>query len=114
MESELKRWLNEETRRRGWSLREVARRGGSVSPVAIINVANGTNRAGTKVCRAIARAFDMPEEKILEMAGVLAPHGEVLAEVRDWSERLRELDTDRRSQAIDVMDAVLRIVEGRP
>lgn len=105
-------WLNEEAKHRGWSLREVARRG-KVSSTAIINVANDTDRAGPKVCAALALAFDVPEERIWVLAGLMPDYGEVPPEVMSWGARLRELPESDRQGAMDLMERVLRVMEGR-
>lgn len=93
-------------------MREVARRG-RVSSTSIINVANGMDTGGPKVYAALARAFDVPEERVLKLAGILPDYGEVAPEVMSWGARLNELAEPQRYEAMDLMERVLRVVEGR-
>mgnify|MGYP006307225799 CR=1 FL=1 len=80
-------WLEKEIDKRGWTMSELARRC-DVSHPAISRVVSGERGAGPELCRAIAHAFDMPEEKIFRIAGLLSqlpapeedfPFAEVLA-----------------------------------
>jgi transcriptional regulator with XRE-family HTH domain len=64
-------WLEKEIDMRGWSMSELARRC-DVSRPAISRVVSGERGAGPELCRAIAHAFDMPEEKIFRIAGLLS------------------------------------------
>ncbi len=64
-------WLEKEIEKRGWSMSELARRS-NVSRPAISRVVSGERGAGSALCRAIAQAFDMPEEKVFRIAGLLS------------------------------------------
>lgn len=65
-------WLNAELDRRGWSRSEAARRG-EISASALDKVINGYANPGLEFCRGISRAFGMPMEDILHLAGILPP-----------------------------------------
>lgn len=64
-------WLETEIQERGWTMSEMARRC-DVSQPAISRVVSGERGAGPELCRAIAHAFDMPEEKVFRIAGLLS------------------------------------------
>jgi transcriptional regulator with XRE-family HTH domain len=64
-------WIKHEIEKRGWTMSELARRC-EVSHPAISRVVNGERGAGPDLCRAIARAFEMPEEHVFRMAGLLS------------------------------------------
>jgi len=64
-------WLRKEIEERGWTMGALARRA-DVSHAAISRVVNGERGAGPELCRAIARAFEMPEEHVFRMAGLLS------------------------------------------
>lgn len=64
-------WVLMEMEARGWTMSELARRC-SVSQVAISNVINGNRNAGPDLCRALAVALELPEEKIFRLAGLLS------------------------------------------
>ena len=63
-------WLNSELDRRGWSRSEAARRG-EVSASMMDKVIGGFSKPGLRFYRGIARAFNMPMEDVLRMAGIL-------------------------------------------
>jgi len=63
-------WINREASQRGWSLRQIARRG-EISQTPIIRVANGTQLPTFDVCVALARAFGLTPESVLRMAKLL-------------------------------------------
>jgi transcriptional regulator with XRE-family HTH domain len=63
-------WMSREIEKHGWSRSEVARRGG-ISPSTIDKVINEFARPGPKLCQALAKAFDMPDEDVFRLAGLL-------------------------------------------
>lgn len=65
-------WIDDELNKRGWSDSELARRGG-ISQSTVSMVRNGQRGASQVFCRAIAKAFDEPPERVLRLAGLLPP-----------------------------------------
>jgi transcriptional regulator with XRE-family HTH domain len=72
MESDLSEWILAEIDKRGWSLRQLARRA-ELSHSVVASVANGTSNAGLEVCMGLARAMHTPLEEIFRLAGILPP-----------------------------------------
>jgi transcriptional regulator with XRE-family HTH domain len=64
-------WLEQQLEKRSWSMSELARRC-DVSHPTISRVISGERGPGPDLCRAIAHAFDMPEEKVFRIAGLLS------------------------------------------
>lgn len=106
-------WLSAEIRRRGWTEAEFARQG-KITPQAVNQVVNGINQPGTKLCRAVARAFDMPLEEVMRKAGLLAERVGLPDSAKTWGARLLALSPETREQAVRVMDAVLLTFEHVP
>jgi transcriptional regulator with XRE-family HTH domain len=63
-------WLEEGIGKRGWSIRETARRAG-LSHAAISNVLNAQRNPGWEFCAGIARAFEIAPEYVFRKAGLL-------------------------------------------
>jgi transcriptional regulator with XRE-family HTH domain len=73
-------WLLQEIEKRGLTYSELARRGGT-TPARVSQVISG-DRPGWDFCLAVARAFDVPAEKIFRLAGHLPPsEGETLPDL---------------------------------
>ena len=72
MKNNLSIFLNEELNKRGWSQRELARRSG-LSPTSISEVMAGKRGPGKKFCGAVAKALQVPPERILQEAGIIEP-----------------------------------------
>lgn len=103
-------WLIEELKTRGWSQAEFARRA-EVSSATVSRVFSGENNPGDEFIRGTARAFGIPIEAVMRMVGKLPQSGELLPEVREWNERLLAIPADRRQEAVDAMDGMLRALE---
>ncbi len=65
------KWLERELEKRSWSMSELARRC-DVSHPTISRVVGGVRDPSPDLCRAIAEAFDMPEERVFRIAGLLS------------------------------------------
>ncbi len=70
MSDSLATWLNAETVKRGWSLRQVAQKAG-VSHTTIYKIANNERTPRAESCRALADVFGVSTEFILRLAGLL-------------------------------------------
>ena len=103
MGDELKVWLTEELKKRGWSHSELARRAG-ISQFAVSSTLAGTRNAGADFCLKVALALDELPEKVFRMAGLLpalpAPDDPNLTELRDLVENLPPA---KRKQALDYL-----------
>lgn len=70
MPNNLSAFLNEELTKRGWSQRELARRSG-LSPTSISEVMAGVRGPGKRFCQAVAKALQIPPERIFQEAGII-------------------------------------------
>lgn len=68
--NDIKTWLAETLKLRGWSQSELARRA-SVSQFAVSSVISGDRNAGADFCVKIAHALNESPEKVLRLAGIL-------------------------------------------
>ena len=76
-------WLTDMMNDHNMNQGEIARKGGITSS-AISLVLTGARRPGVEVCRAIAKALDLPEIYVFSQAGLLTPveYDEVSEEFR--------------------------------
>lgn len=111
MDTELSEWILTEIDRRGWTLRELARRA-RLSSSVVASAANGTSNPGLRLCQGLARATQTPVEEIYRLAGIL-PAQRIVTETRaayqiDDETRLlqlyRELPEDDRGLVIDLVE----------
>jgi transcriptional regulator with XRE-family HTH domain len=70
MGDKLATWLNQQLEEKGWSYRELGRRSG-IAFQSIARYADGTRNPGTRACRKMAKALDVPYEEIMRLAGHL-------------------------------------------
>lgn len=70
MSAKLTQFLEQELSDRGWSIRELARRS-RLSVSTVSDVINGHSAPGTRFCNGIARALDVPPERIFRIAEIL-------------------------------------------
>jgi len=67
---EFSEWLREEMQKQGLGVRELARMA-NVSPAGISKVLNQYRGAGPELCQGLARALKLPQEEVLQRAGIL-------------------------------------------
>ncbi len=67
---EFRDWLAAEMKARGLGVRELARRARN-GPGTISRLLNGARPPGPAVCQALAQALELPEEEVLERAGII-------------------------------------------
>jgi len=104
MVSEFSAWFNKEVQERGWTFREVARRGG-INNSTISLVASEQRNPGLSFCVRVAHAFGMRPERVLRIAGLLPPLPPPVAEEDEVMVAFRRLGpTDR--------DALIRMLRG--
>jgi transcriptional regulator with XRE-family HTH domain len=100
--SELTEWLRQEAEERGWSFREMARRGG-LSSGAISNVMTGNAPAGWDLCVGIARALEIPPEGVFRKAGLLPSLPPAVEEEREVVGIVRSLPDGVRQTVITML-----------
>ncbi len=117
----LAEWVTREAKARDWSLRTVARR--SVTPkrphgytvTTIAEIAKGARTSiDYDVAFGLAQAFGVTRDEVLARAGILPDRGDVLPEVKDWSDALRRLSPAERPAVIAMIQGVLRLAGALP
>lgn len=63
-------WINEELNKRGWTMRELARRAGLGSSTLSL-ILSGQRKPGTRFCKKIAKALGVSPEEVYRHAGLL-------------------------------------------
>lgn len=99
---ELTEWLKREAEERGWSFREMARRGG-LSSGAISNVMTGNAPAGWDLCVGIARALEVAPEIVFRKAGLLPSLPPAVEEEREVVGIVRSLPDGVRRTVITML-----------
>lgn len=111
MSTDFATWVTAELKQREWSQSKLARLGG-VTPAAINRILNGERRPGVEVCRAIAKAFDMPEIDVLSRAGLAAPdYDRDEVETKELLSDFYSLPESDRQFILDQMRALRRMRE---
>jgi transcriptional regulator with XRE-family HTH domain len=105
------KWLERQIQDRGWSIPETARRskkGGyeGVSDSMIYKVLNNHANPGLKFFEGIARAFDMPKEEVMRIAGELNPQPEETAELKEALHLLAQLSPEQRRYVLTTIRAL--------
>jgi len=119
LQSPLGNWVRQEADKRGWSLREIARRSKTAerprgyTVTTIAGIVKGDNTT-PDVCRGLAHAFGVTPEYVMQLAGILADRGEVLPEVRAWSDRLRAFTPEDRQRLVTMIAQLFDLAEQRP
>ena len=95
-------FLESELARRSWRQADLARAAG-VPDATIHHVLNGSRRAGPEVCNALARALDLPPERVFRLAGLLPPLPPAVEEEQEAVRILRRLPPDLREAAMRML-----------
>lgn len=105
-------WLVQELEARGWSRAELARRTrGGITSTAVDQVVNGQSKPGLKFARAVASAFEMPEEDVMRRAGILRETVDLPPRLSDLAQRAAELPMLLQAGVIDVFEAAVLSAE---
>jgi transcriptional regulator with XRE-family HTH domain len=121
-------WLNHKLDEKGWSRSEAARRGG-ISASSYDKVIGGFAKPGIRFCKAVAVAFDVPEEDVFRLAGLMTTqttrmrnhikprrivyqvdNGEAIEQlIALW----KQLQPDDQSVVLELMERLVRLPEPR-
>jgi transcriptional regulator with XRE-family HTH domain len=104
-ERSLQNWIIDELNKRDWSQGELARRA-NITRGHISHILSGSRNAGAEVCIAIAKAFNEPPEKGLEMGGYLSKR-EPEPRLRDVMHKFRLLDDQEKADLEKYLDYLL-------
>lgn len=95
-------WLQNRLDERGWNQSKLAQRSG-ISQGQIARIMNGTREAGPRVCRAIARALNLPEEEVFRAAGLLTKsNGDEPPTLKEWIHLYVQASPDERDRMLDL------------
>lgn len=104
----LRDYIQDELQRRGWSIRELARRA-RLSHGTVSNLLAGKSEPTPDTLTAIARALGEPPEKLFRMAGLLRrARDDDEAGVRDLIDIARSLDPAERAKVTEYALLLLR------
>lgn len=93
-------WLEKEMDQRRWGMTDLARASG-LHYGTIANILNLKRNPGTKSCRAIAQALDLPEAFVLEKAGhMTTPPNPAENEFWQLRQLLRQMTREQRRDVI--------------
>jgi transcriptional regulator with XRE-family HTH domain len=108
VESELTKWVKEQLQIRGWSVRELGRRG-NLSHSLISQVLTGKVPPSNNFCYSIAQVFDTPPERIFRLAGILPfSASEDEGTIQESLELLRGMPPDKRKLALRLLRSLYR------
>jgi hypothetical protein len=74
-------------------------------------VVNGQTRPGLKFARAVARAFEIPEEDVMRRAGILRAMTDLPPRLSDLAQRAAVLPGLLREGVMDVFEAAVLSAE---
>lgn len=94
-------WIQSQLDQRGWKQADLARASGLDSAV-ISNVINQRRKAGEVVCRAIAKAFNLPPETVFRSAGILPDHpSDQPPNLAEWIQIFMQADEGTREDMLE-------------
>lgn len=101
-------WLYKELEKRKWSQSDLARHAGLKRQV-VSRLVTGDRNAGADSCKAIAAAFDLPEEIVFRKAGILSARAEVNERVEILSHRIAQLPQEDQARVEAIIDSLLAL-----
>jgi transcriptional regulator with XRE-family HTH domain len=97
-------YINRELNARQWSVRELARRSG-LAHTTINDVTALRSNPGLEFCRSIARAFNVPPEQVLRLAGLLPPVPEETVTIAELVFLANQLPLDEQEKLVQIAKA---------
>lgn len=99
MSEELRGWITQELKQRGWSRRELARKAG-LSQSNVQKILKGERSPSPEFCVKVAQALEESPEKLLRMAGVLPRALEDESLVNELFELVRTLNHKQKMEVV--------------
>ena len=109
--SKLVEFLNQQMEERHWSKADFARAAGLGR--STITETFGGKRPGMDVCKAIAKALEMPPEVIFDLAGHIKQHGNLTPEEAEWLSLFRGMDAEARGDKLAEMRLAVELRKKR-
>ena len=98
MNSQFSTWLKDQMNKRQWGNRETARQAG-INNATIGNLLSGKTPPTLANCTALAKAFDVPTNSVLRLAGLIEPVGPVTIR-DDLKELLGQMSDDEQGEVL--------------
>jgi transcriptional regulator with XRE-family HTH domain len=100
-------WLSDEMHKRGWSQAELAREA-EITKGALSHIFSGTRKPGVLMLKSIARAFNLPEEHVFRVAGILeaASGPQKVTDLDVWVSIFVEADLETRQHLLAVARSI--------
>lgn len=95
-------WLQNKMDEHGWNQSQLAQRSG-ISQGQIAHILAGKREPGPKVCRAFARAMNLPEEEVFRAAGLLSNNnGDRPPTLGEWIHIFMTATPEERDNMLDL------------
>lgn len=91
---------------RDWSQAELSRRAG-VSRSTISKIMSGERGPGSEFCQSVAQAFNMPEEEVFRIAGLLSPDPDIDPMLEEINHKLATLPPDLQEEALNYLNYLI-------
>ena len=101
MESDFAGWLNNELDKRGWTQNQLTKKAGLASGT-ISNILTNSRKMGVDTAVAIARAFNISPQTVLEAAGVLPPEPGIDPGFEEWLYMLAQLPERDQEELLQI------------
>ena len=95
-------WLKDQLKQRAWRPADLARRA-NIDSGQLSRILNRERRAGPETCLGIARALEVPPERVFRLAGLLPPLPENISKEEDLLYYFRQLDDFGKHEAISII-----------
>ena len=101
MRQDLIKWVNEQLKAKGWSMRELARRG-DLSATQVSDVLSGKVEPGAKFFQGMSKAFGVTLESVerLERVGTIPENRLNDPDLKDLMELAQKLNPDDLSEVL--------------
>ena len=105
MMSKLSDWLSTQTKTRGWSIRELARRA-DISHTTVAEVLSGQRAPTFEFCAAIAAPLELDPVEVFRLADLLPPLPPNVDAEEELLHAFRQIPSDQRQVVLTMVKAL--------
>lgn len=105
-------WLQNELDRREMTVMDLSRVSG-IPDGALYHIRNRVRNVGSNTCTRIAKAFNMPVQRVYEAAGLLPPTSASNKAIDQISHMVAQLPTDKQAEVLEFVRLQVRLAERR-